>query len=94
MNKTNMMKIIVGITGASGAVLGVELLKALKRSQSIETHLIVSDAAKKTLSLEEGLKVEDIIVLADHHYDVNDLGAIIAGLQAKCKLPGGAARQK
>lgn len=72
------MKIIVGITGASGAVLGVELLKAFRNQPQCETHLVISDGAKKTLSLESGLEVKDVVSLADHYYDINNMGAVIA----------------
>jgi flavin prenyltransferase len=78
MKKEFMMKIIVGITGASGAILGVELLKALKNQPKVETHLVISDGAKKTLFLEAGLTPEDVVSLADHNYDTNNIGALIA----------------
>lgn len=73
-----MMKIIIGVTGASGAVMGVELLKALRNQPQCETHLIISDGAKKTLSLESGVEYIDVVSLADHYYDINNIGAIIA----------------
>lgn len=76
--KANDMKIIVGITGASGAVLGVELIKALRNQPKVETHLVISEGARATLSLESGLKIEDIIPLADHYYDIINIGAVIA----------------
>jgi flavin prenyltransferase len=72
------MKIIVGITGASGIVMGIELLKALKKHPQIEIHLVVSDGARKTLSLESDFAINDVISLADHHYAINNLGAAIA----------------
>jgi flavin prenyltransferase len=78
MKKESTMKIIVGITGASGAIMGVELLKALRNQPQCETHLVISDGAKKTLSLEGGPDIKDVIELADHYYDINNMGALIA----------------
>lgn len=72
------MKIIIGITGASGAVMGVELLRALRNQPQCETHLVISEGAKKSLDLEGGPEVLDVISLADHYYDINNLGAVIA----------------
>jgi flavin prenyltransferase len=72
------MKIIVGITGASGVVMGVELLKALKRQPQTEIHLVISDGARKTLSLEDDFDINDILLLADHYHDIKNLGASIA----------------
>jgi 4-hydroxy-3-polyprenylbenzoate decarboxylase len=72
------MKIIVGITGASGIIMGVELLKALRNQPQCETHLVISDGAKKTLSFEGGSEVKDIVSLADHYYETKNMGAVIA----------------
>lgn len=71
------MKIIVGITGASGAVYGVEALRLLERS-GVESHVIVSDTAAVTLSYETGLTREDVEAMADHHYRPDELWAAVA----------------
>ncbi len=65
---------IVGLTGASGAIYGVELLRAL-RSLNIETHLILSTAAAVTLTLELGLTPRQVKVLADVAHPIGDIGA-------------------
>jgi len=57
--------LLVGISGASGAVYGIQLLKALK-SLKVESHLIVSRSAEITLASETDLKLEDLHRLADH----------------------------
>ncbi len=70
-----MKKIVVGISGASGAVLGVRVLKELKKIKDIQTHLVVSDGARLTLSHEYK---KDIISLADVYHDNNNLAASIS----------------
>jgi 4-hydroxy-3-polyprenylbenzoate decarboxylase len=70
-------RMIVGISGASGIVYGVECLKQLKQA-GIETHLIVSKAALQTLKHESNLSFDDLKAMADVHYSNNDIGASIA----------------
>lgn len=67
-------RIIVGISGASGAPLAVELLKALKLI-NIETHLIVTPGGWRTIAEETSLNAEQICALADVVHDVKDVGA-------------------
>ena len=71
------MRIIVGISGASGVVLGLELLKALKE-QAVETHLLISEDARITFQYETEVTLDEVINLADHYYDINDLAAPIS----------------
>ena len=77
MNDEEKQRIIVAITGASGAVYGIELLKALSKAQ-IETHLIVSDSAKMTLASETGLSFEELCGLASAVHNAKNIGASIA----------------
>jgi 4-hydroxy-3-polyprenylbenzoate decarboxylase len=70
-------RLIVGITGASGAILGIRLLETL-RSVPIETHLVLSDSAPLTIQQETDWILEDILTLADVHYDFHNIGAAIA----------------
>lgn len=72
------MRIIVGISGASGAVLGVEVLKALRYAGGVETHLVVSRDASKTIAIELGKTVEEISHLADYVHPVENMAASIA----------------
>ena len=67
-------RLIVGITGASGAVYGVRLLELL-RTADIETHLIISRAGQTTLAAETSLKVADVEALAEFVHANTDLGA-------------------
>jgi 4-hydroxy-3-polyprenylbenzoate decarboxylase len=70
-------RLIVGISGASGIVYGVRLLEILRRTD-IQTHLVVSSAAKVTLALETDLALPDLLALADVVYPTNDIGAAIS----------------
>jgi len=67
-------RLIVGITGASGAIYGVRLLELL-RETTIETHLIISRAGQTTLAAETNLKVADVEAMADVVHSNTDLGA-------------------
>lgn len=70
-------KLIIGITGASGIIYGIRMLEILKKLD-IETHLIVSKAAKITLSLETDLTMNDLKELASITYSIDDIGAAIS----------------
>lgn len=70
-------RLIVGISGGSGAVLGIRLLEAL-RTLPIETHLVVTPTARVTIEHETDWKVSDVLALADVHYAPDDLSAHIA----------------
>ena len=67
-------RLIVAISGASGAIYGVRLLELL-RDTDIETHLVVSRTAKVTLATETTLKLSDVEALADVVHSNDDLGA-------------------
>lgn len=67
-------RLIVGISGASGAVYGVRLLELLKDTE-IETHLIMSRSAQVTLAFETDFKVADVEALADVVHPNQDIGA-------------------
>jgi 4-hydroxy-3-polyprenylbenzoate decarboxylase len=70
-------RLVVGISGASGAILGIRLLEVL-RSLEIETHLVISPAAETTIIQETDWKVEDVLALADVTYPFREIGASIA----------------
>ena len=72
-----MKPVIVAISGASGAVYGIETLKALKELGR-PSHLIVSDAGVLTIAAETDLSLDDVRALADHVHGVKDVGATIA----------------
>ena len=60
-----MKRLIVGISGASGAIYGVRLLQVLRDVTDIETHLVMSQAARQTLSLETDFSLREVQALAD-----------------------------
>jgi flavin prenyltransferase len=70
-------RLIVGISGASGAIYGVRLLELL-RPLPVETHLVATRSALVTLAHETDFKVADVLALADHHYGADDIAAPIA----------------
>lgn len=71
-------QIVVGISGASGSILGWRLLEKLQAVAAVETHLILSRSAEKTAWLEIGKKAADFRDLADYSYSVEDIGARLA----------------
>jgi len=70
-------RLIVGITGASGAIYGVRLLHLLKDT-GIETHLVISRSAKVTLGQEMDLGVAEVSALADFVHQADNIGASIS----------------
>ncbi|MFC2189831.1 UbiX family flavin prenyltransferase [Enterobacter hormaechei] len=73
-----MKRLIVGISGASGAIYGVRLLQVLRDVAGVETHLVMSQAARQTLSLETDLSQRDVQALADVVHDARDIAASIS----------------
>jgi flavin prenyltransferase len=71
-------RLIIGISGASGAPLAVDILNALIKQNDWESHLIITDAAKYTIEAETGLTCEDLAKLADVCYDIQDIGAPVS----------------
>jgi 4-hydroxy-3-polyprenylbenzoate decarboxylase len=72
------MRLVVGITGASGSIYGIRLLEVLRGNADVQTHVVISAAGKRTLVEETRYSVADVEALAHHRYDVKDIGASIA----------------
>lgn len=72
-----MKRLVVGMSGATGAIYGIRLLEALVDTD-IEAHLVISDAARKTITMETTWSVDDVMALAHTCYDIRDIGANIA----------------
>ena len=70
-------QVILAITGASGAALGIRTLELL-RETGCETHLIISEAARKTIQVETGWSLRDVQALANYCYETNAIGSRIA----------------
>jgi 4-hydroxy-3-polyprenylbenzoate decarboxylase len=73
-----MTVLVVGITGASGAIYGIRLLEVLSSTKNVETHLIVSEPAEAIIKYETARSIEDVKELASFSYDIRDMGAQIA----------------
>lgn len=71
-------RIVVGITGASGAILGIRMLQVLAECDGIETHLVLSEGAKRTIEIETDWTVNDVQKLADVYHEHHDLAASIS----------------
>lgn len=72
------MRLIVGISGASGSIYGIRLLEMLQEVPEVETHLVMSSAARQTITLETDYRVKDVESLADEVYRFNDIAASIS----------------
>jgi 4-hydroxy-3-polyprenylbenzoate decarboxylase len=70
-------RLVIGISGASGVIYGVNLLKLLKKLP-VESHLVMTRSAELTLAYETDMKISDVQALADSVYPVGDLGAALS----------------
>lgn len=70
-------RLIVAMTGATGTVLGIKLLIALRRL-NVETHLVISKWAEQTLKYETDYHASNVRALADHCYNISDMAAAIS----------------
>jgi 4-hydroxy-3-polyprenylbenzoate decarboxylase len=71
-------RLIVGVSGASGTIYGVRLLEVLRQVEEIETHLIMSSAAKRTMLLETDYSVDSVEAIADRVHRQSDIAAAIS----------------
>src|SRR3990172_13028695 len=71
------MRLVVGISGSSGAIYGIRLLEALRKVSDLETHLIISAAGKRTILEETDYALKDVEALATRVYDKRDIGAAL-----------------
>jgi 4-hydroxy-3-polyprenylbenzoate decarboxylase len=72
------MRLIVGISGASGVIYGIRMLEVLKEQPDVETHLVISNGGKLNISLETDWDVKDVEALADEVHSDQNLAATIA----------------
>ena len=77
-NRNTKKRVIVGMSGASGAILGIEALRIFRELGGYETHLIVSTGATLTIALETGVTLDEVRALADVVHDNANLGAAVA----------------
>lgn len=78
MKNDREKRLIIGITGASGVVMGVELLRALRGMSGVETHLIMTEGAVSTLRCETELSPDEVMKMADQTYDNGDMTALVS----------------
>jgi polyprenyl P-hydroxybenzoate/phenylacrylic acid decarboxylase-like protein len=71
-------RLVVGITGASAPHLGIHLLRTLRRLGTVETHVVISQAAHRTIELETGMRPAEVAALADVVHRRGDIAAAIA----------------
>ena len=69
------MRLVIGMSGSTGAVYGIRLLEVLRGVPGVETHLVISAPGKRTLVEETDYGVRDVEALAHHVYDNRDIGA-------------------
>jgi 4-hydroxy-3-polyprenylbenzoate decarboxylase len=73
-----MKRIIVGISGATGAIFGIRLLQLFRSIEAVETHLVMSAAARRTIVLETKYSLDDVEGLADRVHRTADIAASIS----------------
>jgi len=72
------MRLVVGISGASGVIYGIRMLEVLKDQPDVETHLVISNGGKLNIKLETDWDVKDVEALADEVHSDQNLAATIA----------------
>jgi|TARA_B100001094_G_scaffold191693_1_gene185578 4-hydroxy-3-polyprenylbenzoate decarboxylase len=73
-----MKRIVVGMSGSSGVIYGIRILEILKENPEVQTHLILSQAAKMNIGIETDWAVQDVEQLADEVHNVKNISASIA----------------
>jgi len=73
-----MRRLVIGIAGASGVIYAVRLLEVLHDVKNVETHLVLSDAARQTIGYETNFTVEKVIELADVKHSIKNIAASIS----------------
>lgn len=72
------MRLIIGMSGASGLVYGIRLLQVLKEEADVETHLVMTQSAKLNISIETDWQLADVEALANEVHHINDIAASIS----------------
>lgn len=72
------MVLIIGITGATGAIYGIRLLEVLSKIEAVETHVIISKSGEEIIKHETDYEPNEVKALANFAYDIDDIGASLA----------------
>ena len=72
------MRLIIGMSGSSGVIYGIRMLQMLADKPEIETHLVMSQAARMNIGIETDWAAEDVEALADEVHNNKNIGATIA----------------
>ena len=72
------MRIVIGMSGSTGAIYGIRLLQALAEHKDIETHLVISKPARETIALETDYAIDQVEAFAHKVYAINNIAAAIA----------------
>ncbi|MBU2702436.1 4-hydroxy-3-polyprenylbenzoate decarboxylase [Sporomusaceae bacterium BoRhaA] len=78
LKASHKKRLVIGMSGASGAILGIDILKTLRENPEWETHLVISSSAERTIAEETEYPLDEVFHLADKVYDINNIGASIA----------------
>jgi 4-hydroxy-3-polyprenylbenzoate decarboxylase len=78
MESTDVKRLIVGISGTSGVIYGVRLLEVLHTLAGVETHLVMTNAAKRTMQLETDYSLKRVEALSTRIYQPGDIAATIS----------------
>ena len=70
-------RIVIGISGASGVIYGIKMLRLLQE-KDFQTHLIISESGRQNIEIETSHKADDVAAMADFTYDNRDVGAALA----------------
>ncbi len=76
--KANKKRLVVAMTGATGAIYGVRILQVLRQQDDWEAHLVISNAGLVNLKFELGMERSALYQLADRTYGINDIASCIA----------------
>ena len=74
----NKKRLVVGVSGATGAIYGVRILEILSKIEEVETHLVLTKAGRMTIQVETPYSAKDVEAMADVVHDVNNVGASIS----------------
>jgi 3-polyprenyl-4-hydroxybenzoate decarboxylase len=75
-----LLRVIIGISGASGSIYGVRLIEKLRRRPEVELHLVMTRSGERTLFLETGKKPAELRSLVHAFYPIDDVGAAPASV--------------